>query len=61
MRLTIREPLACRTLYRKDCTFPIIVTKLDAVIVPEIVFGEITVQMLFGAMLIDAFHAAFEN
>jgi hypothetical protein len=59
--LTIREPLASRTLYRKDCTFPIIIAKLYAVIVPKIVFGEIAVQMLFGAMLIHAAHAPLED
>jgi hypothetical protein len=61
VRLTICEPLACRTLYRKDCTFPIIIAKLYAVIVPKIEFGQIPMQMLFFAMLVGAAHAAFKD
>jgi hypothetical protein len=52
--LPVREPLASRTLYRKDYTFPIVETKLDAVIVPEIEFREIPLQTLLFAMLIGA-------
>jgi hypothetical protein len=61
VRLPVREPLACRTLYRKDCTFPIVVAKPNAVIVPEIVLCQVAVQMLLFAMLVDAAHAALED
>ena len=59
VRLAVREPLASRTLYRKDCTFPIVEAKPNAVIVPEIILCKVPMQMLLFAMLIDAaaYHA----
>jgi hypothetical protein len=39
----------------------VIVSSLYPVRVTEIEFCEVAVQMLFAAMLINAFHAAFEN
>ena len=42
VKLTIREALACRTLYRKGRTFPIVVAKLDPVIASEIALGQIS-------------------
>jgi hypothetical protein len=35
--------------------------KGNAVGIPEIEFAQVSVQMLFGAMLIDALHAALED
>src|SRR5437879_2704736 len=35
--------------------------KRDAIAVPEVEFGNIAVQMIGCAMLIDAFHAALED
>jgi hypothetical protein len=33
----------------------------NAIVVPEIKLRKVAMQMLFGTMLVDAFHAAFEN
>jgi len=38
----------------------IVNAKPDAIVVPEIKLRKIAVQMLFGTMLVNAFHAAFE-
>jgi hypothetical protein len=61
VRLTIRQPLACRAFDGKDCTFPIVVTEFDPVIVTEIKLCEVAVKMRLRAMLIDALHAALED
>ena len=57
----VRQPLACRTLYCKGRTFSVAVAKFDAVIVAEIVFRQIPMQMLLRAMLINAAHATLKN
>ena len=42
-------------------TFPIVKPKAIAVVISEIEFCKVTVQMLLSAMLIDALHAALED
>lgn len=61
VRPPIRETLTSRILHGKRRTVAIGVTKLDPVIVAEIKLGKVTVQVLLGAMLIVAFHAALED
>jgi len=61
VRLAIREALAFCALDCSDGAARIVETKLDAVILAMIAFRGITVQMLLVAMLIDAFHSAFED
>lgn len=61
MRLMISEALALTALYRRKRAVSVIVPKRGTVVVAKVEFGKIAVQMLFGAMLIHAAHAAFEN
>jgi hypothetical protein len=61
VRLPVREALTGCILYGKHRTVAVVVTKLDAVIVTEIVFGEISMQMFLAAMLINATHAPLED
>lgn len=61
MRLPVRQPLAGRVFDSKGCTFPILNTEFGASIVTEIIFGQVPMQMLFGAMLVNASHAAFKD
>jgi hypothetical protein len=59
--LPVSEALSDDSL---DCPFGalhVVYTKPNAVAVPEIKFGQISVQMFLFAMLIDAYHSAFEN
>jgi hypothetical protein len=57
----VRETLAFNALHSKRRTFPIVHTEGNAVIVAEIKFREIAMQMLLIAMLIDAAHTALED
>ena len=61
IRLPPHEALAFRAFDRRKRAVDIATAEPDAVIVAEIKFGKVAVQMLFGAMLIDALHAAFED
>lgn len=61
VRPPIREALAGSTFHGKGSTFAIVKAKLGAVIKTKIVFGEIAMQMLLAAMLIDAAHTALED
>jgi hypothetical protein len=45
----------------KRSPFPIVHAQGDTVGISEIEFAQIAVQVLLGAMLIDAFHAAFKD
>ena len=49
----MRETLTSRVLNGKRRTVAIVVTKLHAVVITEVVFGEITMQMLLAAMLVQ--------
>jgi hypothetical protein len=57
----VRQPLAFRSTDRNGCPFPIFNSKLGTVVISKIKFGQISMQMLFSAMLVRAFHSAFEN
>jgi hypothetical protein len=50
--LTIGEALAFGTLNSKRVTFPVIEAQSSAGVVAEVVFGEVTVKVLLGAMLV---------
>ena len=58
---SIGEALAYDPLHGASGTLYVIYAQPNAIGIAEIKFREITVQMLFAAMLIHAFHAAFEN
>lgn len=60
-RLTIRQTLIGRVLNRKRRPFPIVATKRSAVVIAEIIFGKVAMQMFFIAVLINSAHAALEN
>jgi hypothetical protein len=57
----VGEALARHALNGGDSAVNVAASESDAVIVPEIKFREITVQVLFLAVLVDALHAAFED
>lgn len=61
VRLPICEALAFHAPDRGEGAVNITIAKPDAVIVAEIKFGQITMQVLFFTVLIDAFHAALED
>ena len=61
MRRRIGEAFAYDTLHGASGTLNIIYAKPNAIGIAEIELGSVAVQMLFAAMLIDAFHAALEN
>ena len=61
MRPPIRETLASRAFDCKRRTFAIFDAERGAVVVAEIVFRKITMQMLLAAMLIHTTHAALED
>lgn len=61
MGLTVRETLARRTYNGARRTFPIVYAEGNAVVVAEIVLGQIPMQMLLGTVLVDAAHSALEN
>ena len=56
--MPIREALAFTTLHGKHRTFTI---RDLASVIAELKFCQITVKVLFGAVLIDALHSAFED
>ena len=60
VRRSIGEPLPDDTLQRALGAFGIIYAELDAIAMAKIEFSHIAVQVLLGAMLINAFHAALE-
>jgi len=57
----IREPLALCTNKRPDSARIVIHAKRRARIVSEIELGQVAVQVLLRAMLIEALHAALEQ
>src|SRR5258708_5705140 len=59
-RRRIGEALAYNPFHGASGTLNVIYAKPHAIGIAEIKFREITVQVLFLAMLVDAFHAAFE-
>lgn len=57
----IGQALADHTKQRSAAALPIVAAVRFAVVVPELELREISVQVLLGAMLLDALHAALEN
>src|SRR3546814_10499498 len=57
----IRQTLTDDTYHRNVGSLAIIHAVRDPVVIPELIFRQIAMQMLFTAMLIDALHAAFED
>ena len=57
----IGQALARDALDRNFRAVGIAVAEPDAVIVAEIIFRQVAMQMLLFAVLIDALHAAFED
>lgn len=60
-RPPIREALADDAFHRAKGARLIVDAKCNTIAVSEIKFSEIAMQVFFGAMLINALHAAFEN
>jgi hypothetical protein len=54
--IPIRETLAIRRLDCKRRPFPIIVAECGSGVITKIEFCEVAVQMLLGAMLVNAAH-----
>ena len=61
MTSPIRETLARCTFHSKRRTFAIVYTECNASVVAKIKFRRVPMQMLFPAMLVDAFHATLED
>lgn len=61
VRRRIGKALAHNSLNGASGTLNVIYAKPHAIGITEIELCEITVQMLFFAMLVDAFHSAFED
>lgn len=61
MSLLIHQALAFDALHGLDGAVDVAIAELDAVIVAEVKFREIAVQMLLAAVLIDAAHPALED
>ena len=59
--LPVREALANDALQQFTCSLLVIYLKGDAVVVAEVEFGQIAVQVFTAAMLINAVHAALED
>jgi hypothetical protein len=57
MRRSICEPLSNDTLQCTVGALHVINTELDPIVVAEIEFGKVTVQVLLSAMLIDVWTA----
>src|SRR5258707_15212980 len=61
MRRLISEPLSDDALQRAISAGNVIDAERNAIRVAKVKLGKVTVQMLFLAVLVYAFHAAFEN
>jgi len=61
IRLPVHEALAFHASDRCERAVDVTDTERDTMIVPEIVFGQIAMQVLLFAMLIDAAHPALED
>jgi hypothetical protein len=57
----VREALAHDSFRRALGAFHVVHAKPNAIVIPEIEFGQVAVQVFFLAVLVDAFHAALEN
>jgi hypothetical protein len=61
MRLPVCEPLAFGALNRALASYNIVNAKRNTVRITEVEFAQIAMQVLFVAVLIDAFHASFAS
>lgn len=61
VRLSIGQSLACGAAAHGRCAGQIVKPKRDEVIVPEVELGDVTVQVLLTAVLIDAAHEDREH
>ncbi len=61
MSWPVHEALALRASERSRRTFSVVNVQCNSVIVAEIELRDITVNMSFAAMLVDALHAAFKD
>ena len=57
----IREPLALRAFDRGLGAVHVVNSKRDPIVVAEVKFREIAVQVVLAAMLVDALHSALED
>jgi hypothetical protein len=57
----IGEPLAFHALQKTLCAVLIVYAKRDAVVIAEVEFSKVAVQVIVSAVLIDALHAALED
>ena len=61
MRFSIRQPLAFHTKESLFRPLFIIHAFCDAVVIAAVELGQIAVKVLFGAMLVNALHTAYED
>jgi hypothetical protein len=59
--LPVHQALAFHAFHGGDGAVNVAAPESGPVIISEVKLGQITVQVLFLAMLIDALHAAFED
>ena len=57
----VRQPLASDAAHHRFHLHPVIEAQLDPVIVAVVVLGQIPMQVLFAAVLVDAAHPALED
>ena len=57
----IGEALAFTATHRRNRAVGVVVSKSLTKIIAEIIFRQITVQVLFGTVLVDALHSALED
>lgn len=58
---SVGEALALGARNDQVCALHVIDAQADAVVIPEVKFRDVAVQMMLRAMLVDADHAALEN
>jgi len=61
VRLPPHEAFAVCALDRRKRSVDIVAAEPDAVIIAEVKFGQVAMQVLFLAVLIDAAHTALED
>ena len=59
--MPVCEPLAFRALHGRESPVLIVEAERDPVVVAELVFRKVAVQVLLSAVLVKAFHSALEN
>jgi hypothetical protein len=61
VKRSIGETLPDNALQRKIGPHDVVYAQLDPIAISEIELRKVTMQMLFLAMLVNAFHATLEN